>query len=107
MGRYAVSLFFLVAYETTEVMYGADNIIDKHRCLDGCCDSAGPSLVITTEPIRKGLKQLTKRGISTRYITDINKDNFSYCKMMIEDGHQLSHLLGIKSNFAIFDRLNL
>ena len=24
---------------------------------------------------------------------------------MIEDGHQLRHLRGIKSNFAIFDRL--
>ena len=68
-----IDLFFLVAPQTTEVMYDADNIIDKHMksfsevkyCLDGCCDSARPSLVITTEPIRKGLKELTKRGIST------------------------------------------
>jgi hypothetical protein len=102
-------LFFLSTPEATEVMYGADNIIDKtlkafqelKYCMDGCWDSSGPSVVITTEPIRKALKELIKRGISTRYITDINKDNFPYCKMMADDGH----LAGIKSNFSIMDRL--
>ncbi len=94
-------------------MYGADNIIDKtlkafqelKYCMDGCWDSAGPSAIIATEPIRRALKELLKRGISTRYLTDINKDNFMYCKMMAEDGHQLRHLAGIKSNFSITDRL--
>ena len=105
-------MFFLSTPETTEVMYGTDNIIDKtvkslpevKYCMDGCWDSAGPSVIITAEPIRKALKELVKRGISTRYITDINKDNFSYCKMMAEDGHHLRHLRGIKSNFSIVDR---
>jgi hypothetical protein len=72
--------------------------------MDGCWDSSGPSVVITTEPIWKALKELVK-GISTRYITNINKDNFPYCKMMAEDGHHLGHLAGVKSNFLILDRL--
>lgn len=106
-------MFFLSTPETTEVMYGADNIIDKtlkafqelKYCMDGCWDSSGPSMIVATEPIRKALKELVKRGINTRYLTDINKDNFMYCKMMAEDGHHLRHLAGIKSNFSITDRL--
>jgi hypothetical protein len=47
---------FLSAPETTEVIYGVDNIIDKtlkglpelKKSLDGCYDSAGPSMVVTT-----------------------------------------------------------
>jgi two-component system sensor histidine kinase VicK len=45
-----------------------------------------------------------KRGISMRYITDIGVENISYCKMMTKNGHQLRHLPGIKTNFAIADR---
>jgi two-component system, OmpR family, sensor histidine kinase VicK len=94
-------------------VYGADNIIDKtlkafqdlKYCMDGCWDSAGPSMIISTEPIRKALKELTKRGIRLRYLTDINKDNFQYCKMMAEDGINLRHLAGVKSNFSIMDSL--
>jgi hypothetical protein len=52
-------------------------------CLDGCCDSADPSLVITTEPIRKGLKELIKRGIGTSYIT-IYEEAHEKKKMEIE-----------------------
>jgi hypothetical protein len=78
---------FLSAPETTEVIYGADNIISKtlqglpelKKSLDGCYDSAGP---VTTEPIWKALNEVVKRGISMRYITDIGVENISYCKMM-------------------------
>ena len=52
----------------------------------------------------KAVNELAKRGINLRYITDISTDNIAYCKMMIENGHQLRHLPGIKSNFAIADR---
>lgn|GEM_PF-5776119 len=74
-------MFFLSTPEATEVMYGADNIIDKtlkafqelKYCMDGCWDSSGPSVVITTEPIRKALKELIKKGISTRYNTILRR----------------------------------
>ena len=103
---------FLSAPDTTEVIYGADNIVGKtvkalpevKKSLDGCYDSAGPSMVVTTEPVWKAVNELAKRGINLRYITDISTDNIAYCKMMIENGHQLRHLPGIKSNFAIADR---
>lgn len=61
-------------------------------------------MVVTIEPVWKALNELAKRGINRRYITDINTDSIAYCKMMIENGHQLRHLPGITSNFAIADR---
>ena len=61
-------------------------------------------MVVTTEPVWKALNELAKRGISLQYITDINRENISFCKIMIENGTQLRHLPGIKSNFGITDR---
>ncbi len=102
----------LTVPETTEVIFDVDNIIGKtvkaisevKNCLDGCWDSTGPSMLVTTEPVLKAVLGLVKRGISTRYITDISGHNISFCKIMIENGIQLRHLPGIKSNFGINDR---
>ena len=94
-------------------MYGVDNIISKtvkalsevKTCVVGCWDAAGPSMVVTTEPVWKAVNELAKRGISLRYSTDISKENISFCKIMAENGIQLGHLPGIKSNFGITDRM--
>jgi hypothetical protein len=74
-------MFFLSTPETTEVMYGVDNIIEKTskasqelKYYGLLLGSSGPSAIIATEPIRKALQELIKRGITTRYPTDINKD---------------------------------
>jgi hypothetical protein len=106
-------LTILSAPETTEVIYGADNIMNKvlnalsnvKECVDGCYHSTGLLMIITTEPLWKTLNELVKRGVRLRYITDINRDNISHCKQMMEGGHQLRHLAGIKTNFRITDRM--
>jgi hypothetical protein len=98
--------------ETTEVIYGAENIVSNtvealsevKDCVDGCWDAAGPSMVVTTEPVWKTLNELAKRGVRQRYITDITGENISYCKMIAQIGTQIRHLPGIKSNFGINDR---
>jgi two-component system, OmpR family, sensor histidine kinase VicK len=99
-------LTVLNAPETTEVIYGADNIINKtlealsevKSCLDWCYDSTGPSMIVSIEPVWKAMNELAKRGIRLRYITDITGDNISYCKMITENGYNLRHFNGIKSN---------
>jgi hypothetical protein len=71
-------LTVLNAPETTEAIYGADNIIHKtlealsevKSCLDGCYDSTGP-MIVSIEPVWKAMNELAKRGIRLRYITDI------------------------------------
>lgn len=99
--------------ETTEVIYGADNIVNKTLealsevkiCLDGCYDSTAPAMIVSIEPIWKAINEHARRGIRLRYVTDINGDNISYCKLIAESGCHLRHLNGIKSNFAIADRM--
>jgi hypothetical protein len=99
--------------ENTKVIYGADNIVNKTLealsevkiCLDGCYDSTAPSMIVSIEPIWKAINAHARRGISLRYVTDITGDNISYCKLIAERGCHLRHLNGIKSNFAIADRM--
>jgi len=99
--------------ETTEVIDGVDNIINKvqyalsnvKECIDGCYDSTELCSIVTTEPIWKTLNELVKRGIRLRCISDINRENIVCCKRLMEDGHQVRHLPGIKTNFIIMDRM--
>jgi hypothetical protein len=106
-------LTILTAPETTEVIYGADNIVSKtvealsgvKSCFDGCYDSTAASMVVSIEPVWKAINELAGRGVRLRYITDITGDNIVYCKMFAENGCHLRHVNGIKSNFAIADRM--
>jgi hypothetical protein len=92
-------------------VYGVENIISKmvnavsevKTYAVACWDSTGPSVVVTTWPLWKTLKEIVKRDVSLRAVTDINKDNISFCKIIVENGIQLRHLSGIKSNFGIYD----
>jgi two-component system, OmpR family, sensor histidine kinase VicK len=44
------------------------------------------------------------RGVKFRYITDITKENISYCKQMIKEfDAELRHLNAVKGNFEISD----
>ena len=36
-----------------------------------------------------------------RYLTEITKDNLSYCKELIKIVHELRHLDGIKGNYMV------
>ena len=98
--------------ETTEVIDGLDNIINKvmytlsnvKECVDGCYDSTELCSIVTTEPIWKTLTELVKRGIKLRFITDIDRENIVYCKRMVENGHHVRQLPGIKTNFMIIDK---
>jgi hypothetical protein len=102
----------LSASETTEIIdeenivgIVAKQISEVKDCADGCWHAAMAALVVTSPPLRKALIEIAKRGVRIRTITDITKDNISYCKILVEDGHQLRHLAEIKTIFRIFDRM--
>ncbi|HYP43048.1 MAG TPA: HAMP domain-containing sensor histidine kinase [Candidatus Nitrosocosmicus sp.] len=66
-------------------------------------DSRSLSIIIQTESIKKIFLECVKRGIKYKYITEITKDNISYCKevlKIIRPG-ELRHLDGVKGNFAL------
>ena len=60
-----------------------------------------PQLVIMLEPIRTAFLDAKRRNVDIRYLTEITKDNISYCKQLLSIINDLRHLEGIKGNFMI------
>ena len=95
----------------TEVLYGAENILKstleitseiKHS-IDNCIDSSAPlSFVSKDLPMFKALSEAKKKGIKSRFITEITRNNISYCKELMKIV-ELRHLDKIKGNFGIID----
>ena len=95
--------------ENTSVLYGIDNVINEElqffsnarKRIDTCMNHTRPELAIALEPIREAFIDAKKRNVGLRYLTEITKDNVTYCKelMAIVDG--LRHLEGIKGNFML------
>src|SRR5262245_50807714 len=54
------------------------------------------------EPIRKCYEALKQRDVKVRLLTEITKDNLSYCNALMEYV-ELYHLNGIKGNFGVSD----
>ena len=97
--------------EKTDVLKGNKNIhsfmIDRlestREKYDGCHDHIGPSELVKTKSIEAYLR-LGKKGVKIRYLTDIRKENLSYCKEILKIHLlQMRHLNGIKGNFVIED----
>jgi two-component system, OmpR family, sensor histidine kinase VicK len=60
-----------------------------------------PQLAIMLEPIRRAFLDAKRRNVNLRYLTEITKDNISYCKQLVSIINDLRHLEGIKGNFMI------
>jgi two-component system, OmpR family, sensor histidine kinase VicK len=99
------------ADEKTEEQYGVKYTINKtlqtlsrvkHR-FDNCGNVRHPSIIITTEPIKKALLDIKNKGIKIRCITEITKDNLHYCKELMQVVSEVRHLDGVKGNFAVTD----
>ena len=98
--------------QKTDVIYGPDNGIRvvlecfarTQERLDTCCDSTMPSVVDTTIPIKNAGSQAIRRGVKSRVITEITKENVEYCREMIRIGHELRHLDNVKGNFSVSER---
>jgi phosphatidylserine/phosphatidylglycerophosphate/cardiolipin synthase-like enzyme len=95
--------------EKTETVYGVENTVsvslecfarvkERHH---SCGDHTLPSVIVTTEPIKNAYRELLRRGIKSRFITEITEKNIEYCKELMEIVHELRHLEGVKGNFAV------
>ena len=95
--------------EVTRVFYGVDIVINAvieflHQTNDfvyACVDQTRPSLTFDISELMKAFKDAKKRGVKLLYITEITKDNLSYCKQLMSMVNELRHLDGIKGNFYI------
>jgi signal transduction histidine kinase len=60
--------------------------------------------MIDVRPIKEARINAKDRGVKFRYITDITKDNISYCKHIIKEfDAEMRHLDEVKGNFEISD----
>jgi two-component system, OmpR family, sensor histidine kinase VicK len=99
--------------EKTEVICGSENIINRaleglskaKKRFDNCSDDSSPSAYVSTKPMWQGLLDLKNRGVKIRFITQITKENISYCKQIMKVT-ELRHLEGVKGNFGIADGID-
>jgi hypothetical protein len=94
---------------TTDLIHGTDNVINAElqffsnarKRMDTCMNHTRPELAIALEPIREAFIDAKKRNVRLRYITEITKDNVTYCKELMAIVDELRHLEGIKGNFML------
>jgi hypothetical protein len=89
------------------IKYGMNKTVQllpkvRHR-FDNCSDIRHPSINITSEAIKNALLDIKNRGVKSRFITEITKDNLHYCKELMEVISELRHIDGVKGNFAVTD----
>ena len=91
-------------------MYGIENVINTvlqflsqtNNKIDACVDYTRPSLSIDFLALKNAFLNAKKRGVKLRYVTEITKDNISYCKQLLTTMvYELRHLDGMKGNFYI------
>jgi two-component system sensor histidine kinase VicK len=95
--------------EKTETVYGVENTVSVSlQCFtqvkerhDSCGDDTLPSVIVTTEPIKNAYRELLRRGIKTRFITEITEKNIEYCKELMKIVYELRLLEGIRGNFGV------
>jgi two-component system, OmpR family, sensor histidine kinase VicK len=97
--------------ERTQVLHGFEKTTEAiirflHTAEDSmniCADHTWPSVAMGVEVFKKGLYELKKRNVKSRFVTDITKDNIKYCKELMQIS-ELRHLDGLKGNFAISEK---
>jgi two-component system sensor histidine kinase VicK len=95
--------------EFTRVYYGGGTVIDtvlqflkkSNNTIYACVDQTRPSLTIDIALLKEAFLDAKKRGVKLLYVTEINRDNLSYCKQLLTMVDELRHLDGIKGNFYI------
>ena len=98
--------------ERTEVVHGMENIIKitldrfalTRHTIDSCIDKDNPETIVTHDPVVSSIIHVKNRGVRTRVITEITKENLSYCKQLISLVSEVRHLDDVRGNFSISDR---
>src|SRR5712691_4558195 len=96
---------------STKIIQGTDDVINAEvaffsitkNIADTYMNYTRPPLAIGIEPIKKAFIDAKNRGVHLRYLTEITKDNLSYCKELMKIVDELRHLDGIKGNFMVSD----
>lgn len=70
------------------------------ECVECCLDSIVVSAALRVPQFMEALQYAKKRGVRLQYVTEISKENISYCKELAELV-ELRHLDKLKGKFAV------
>jgi two-component system, OmpR family, sensor histidine kinase VicK len=95
--------------EDTLVFYGVDAVMNvviqflnqTNKTVYACVDQTRPILTLDILVLKKAFEDVKRRGVKLMYVTEITKDNLTYCKELMKMTDELRHLDGIKGNFYI------
>jgi two-component system sensor histidine kinase VicK len=99
--------------KNTKVLQGPEKVMDialqftsnAENKIDACVDHTRPSLIVGIRELKKAFRDVKKRGVKLRYITEITAENISFCKELLATMvDELRHLDGIKGNFYVSER---
>ena len=93
----------------TKVLYGVETVVNTiieflnrtNNVVYACVDQTRPVLTLDTLDLKNAFLYAKKRGVKLHYVTEITKDNISYCKQLMDMVDELRHLDGIKGNFYV------
>ncbi len=93
----------------TEVLYGNESAVERgvqfmqnvKEKMDLCGDKNGPSIIIEFEVYKNNYLGVKRRGGKIRLITDITKENITYCKELMKIVDELRHLDGLRGGVAV------
>jgi two-component system, OmpR family, sensor histidine kinase VicK len=103
------SLYSIKGKKVTKVFSGVETVINTiiefldqtNNVVYACVDQTRPILALDISVLKQAFLRTKKRGVKLKYLTEITKDNLSYCKQLLTVVDELRHLDGIKGNFYI------
>ncbi|HKH87061.1 MAG TPA: ATP-binding protein, partial [Nitrososphaera sp.] len=95
--------------EITEILRGAEDttcavvlFFTNANTVSACGDSLAPSVAMGVESIKECYEDLKRRKAKVRWITEITRDNLSYCRELMQYA-EVRHLDGTRGNFGVSD----
>ena len=94
-----------------QVISGHDNFVTAQletishakETFDCCMDSKALSMLLNEESICKEIIKLKNRGVRSRFVTEFDKEDTHYYKMLIRYATEVFHIDGVVGNFTMVD----
>jgi hypothetical protein len=103
MSNYAKNVETICELENT-TQAPLEIISNARETLDYCLDSRGLSILMKDKQLWGAITGLKKRGIRSRYVTEITEGNTHICNLiMAKCGEELFHNDRVRGNFMIVD----
>ena len=70
---------------------------------DFYADTKSLTIPFAIEQVNRAILDAKNRGVRIRFVTEVTKDNVTFCKNSILKVGEIRHLGGIKGNFGVSD----